>query len=79
MWRSLVAHLTGGQGVVGSNPAIPTEMSQVRGPHRFGGVGLLAPGRPIGRPRCALDEHGRQRAMQQQMGEIVEYLREILE
>ena len=23
-WRSLVAHLTGGQGVVGSNPAAPT-------------------------------------------------------
>ena len=24
LWRSLVAHLTGGQGVVGSNPASPT-------------------------------------------------------
>ncbi len=24
-WRSLVAHLTGGQGVVGSNPAVPTQ------------------------------------------------------
>lgn len=24
MWRSLVAHLSGGQGAVGSNPAIPT-------------------------------------------------------
>ena len=24
MWRSLVAHLTGGQGVAGSNPVIPT-------------------------------------------------------
>lgn len=24
MWRSLVAHLTGGQGAVGSNPIIPT-------------------------------------------------------
>ena len=24
MWRSLVAHLTGGQGAAGSNPAIPT-------------------------------------------------------
>src|SRR5215475_12994189 len=23
-WRSLVAHLTGGQGVAGSNPAVPT-------------------------------------------------------
>ena len=23
-WRSLVAHLTGGQGVVGSNPIAPT-------------------------------------------------------
>jgi hypothetical protein len=25
MWRSLVAHLTGGQGVAGSNPVIPTK------------------------------------------------------
>ena len=25
LWRSLVAHLTGGQGVVGSNPASPTK------------------------------------------------------
>ena len=24
VWRSLVAHLTGGQGVAGSNPVIPT-------------------------------------------------------
>ncbi len=24
-WRSLVAHLTGGQGVAGSNPAVPTQ------------------------------------------------------
>src|SRR5690349_1535260 len=24
MWRSLVAHLTGGQGVAGSNPVTPT-------------------------------------------------------
>src|SRR5699024_625093 len=28
-WRSLVAHLTGGQGVVGSNPAVPTQKQQV--------------------------------------------------
>ena len=28
MWRSLVAHLTGGQGVAGSNPVIPTETSR---------------------------------------------------
>ena len=27
MWRSLVAHLTGGQGVAGSNPVIPTTSS----------------------------------------------------
>ena len=27
MWRSLVAHLTGGQGVAGSNPVIPTNNS----------------------------------------------------
>ena len=25
MWRSLVAHLTGGQGVAGSNPVNPTD------------------------------------------------------
>src|ERR1700749_3587409 len=30
-WRSLVAHLTGGQGVAGSNPVVPTENWQVRG------------------------------------------------
>ena len=29
-WRSLVAHLTGGQGVAGSNPVHPTSKSQVR-------------------------------------------------
>jgi hypothetical protein len=30
MWRSLVAHLTGGQGVAGSNPVIPTNFLPVR-------------------------------------------------
>src|SRR5665647_383917 len=40
MWRSLVAHLTGGQGVAGSNPVIPTVFSQVRGPFRLGGAAL---------------------------------------
>ena len=29
-WRSLVAHLTGGQGVAGSNPVVPTVFVQVR-------------------------------------------------
>ena len=29
MWRSLVAHLTGGQGAVGSNPAIPTKFPAI--------------------------------------------------
>jgi hypothetical protein len=29
MWRSLVAHLTGGQGVAGSNPVIPTMFEAV--------------------------------------------------
>ena len=28
MWRSLVAHLTGGQGVAGSNPVIPTTFNR---------------------------------------------------
>src|SRR5665648_481356 len=41
MWRSLVAHLTGGQGVAGSNPVIPTVFVQVRGPFRSGGAALL--------------------------------------
>ena len=27
-WRSLVAHLTGGQGVAGSNPVVPTSYIQ---------------------------------------------------
>ena len=26
LWRSLVAHLTGGQGVAGSNPVNPTDI-----------------------------------------------------
>ena len=25
MWRSMVAHFTGGEGVAGSNPVIPTK------------------------------------------------------
>ena len=28
LWRSLVAHLTGGQGVAGSNPVSPTKKSR---------------------------------------------------
>src|SRR6478672_4880408 len=35
MWRSLVAHLTGGQGVAGSNPVIPTN-SQRADPAQWG-------------------------------------------
>ena len=31
MWRSLVAHLTGGQGVAGSNPVIPTIFTRENG------------------------------------------------
>ena len=30
LWRSLVAHLTGGQGVAGSNPAGPTRKTRIR-------------------------------------------------
>ena len=36
-WRSLVAHLTGGQGVAGSNPAVPTGsryFSNIVTPHK---------------------------------------------
>jgi hypothetical protein len=32
-WRSLVAHLTGGQGVAGSNPAVPTGFSNTCTPN----------------------------------------------
>jgi hypothetical protein len=37
-WRSLVAHLTGGQGVAGSNPVVPTVKTagQRRCPSRLG-------------------------------------------
>src|SRR5665811_664176 len=45
MWRSLVAHLTGGQGVAGSNPVIPTVLVRVRGPFRFGDATLELFGR----------------------------------
>ena len=31
LWRSLVAHLAGGQGVVGSNPASPTKKPPIFG------------------------------------------------
>ena len=31
MWRSLVAHLTGGQGVAGSSPVIPTIFTRKKG------------------------------------------------
>src|SRR5664280_207324 len=59
MWRSLVAHLTGGQGVAGSNPVIPTVKEQVRGLFRFGGAALELSWLPKWLPKYALDEHGR--------------------
>jgi hypothetical protein len=34
-WRSLVAHLTGGQGVAGSNPVVPTVIRPGQGPDYF--------------------------------------------
>jgi hypothetical protein len=34
-WRSLVAHLTGGQGVAGSNPVVPTDKRPGQGPDHF--------------------------------------------
>jgi hypothetical protein len=37
----LVAHLTGGQGVAGSNPVSPTEKLQVKGSIRWFGLSLL--------------------------------------
>src|SRR5665648_1300620 len=62
MWRSLVAHLTGGQGVAGSNPVIPTAFSQVRGSLRFGAAAFLVSWVPKWVPKYALDEHGRRYA-----------------
>src|SRR5690606_2282877 len=55
LWRSLVARLTGGQEVVGSNPASPT----IRNPRTSGGfcVSRVYPDReraPIGRPAASL-------------------------
>ena len=44
-WRSLVAHLTGGQGVAGSNPVAPTISSKE--------IGWLK-GSPSGGPFCIL-------------------------
>ena len=35
-WPSLVGHLTGGQGVAGSNPAVPTEVAGQRPYHQPG-------------------------------------------
>src|SRR5665647_399518 len=46
MWRSLVAHLTGGQGVAGSNPVIPTVNLRVRGAGCSGGC--VGPGQRHG-------------------------------
>src|SRR5665647_3182537 len=51
--------LTGGQGVAGSNPVIPTVKEQVRGPVRFGGAALELSWLPKWLPKYALDEHGR--------------------
>src|SRR6185436_5114626 len=48
MWRSLVAHLTGGQGVAGSNPVIPTNIAR-RG--HTGGHTEAAPRRLRSGPR----------------------------
>ena len=42
MWRSLVAHLTGGQGVAGSNPVIPTDVMSRDTVHRCLATSLLA-------------------------------------
>ncbi|MDQ1482151.1 MAG: hypothetical protein QOF35_227, partial [Actinomycetota bacterium] len=42
MWRSLVAHLTGGQGVAGSNPVIPTGTSRSRAVSEKSGAALIS-------------------------------------
>ena len=45
-WRSLVAHLPGGQGVAGSNPVAPTTLSL---PEHASPSDALAGNRPSGR------------------------------
>ncbi len=51
-WRSLVAHLTGGQGVAGSNPVVPTGDSCCSGsaPEESGADPDCFPGPPATRP-----------------------------
>ena len=41
MWRSLVAHLTGGQGVAGSNPVIPTNYKNTCGSIKWSTFSVL--------------------------------------
>jgi hypothetical protein len=41
MWRSLVAHLTGGQGVAGSNPVIPTNKNGAQSRYAVGPFSCL--------------------------------------
>jgi hypothetical protein len=52
-WRSLAAHLTGGQGVAGSNPAVPTEH------RRSEGVSEVVRGPSWGANRGASPDAGR--------------------
>jgi hypothetical protein len=53
MWRSLVAHLTGGQGVAGSNPVIPTHIAAGQRPFAGSVSGLFR-----GRTLVTLPPHG---------------------
>ena len=69
MWRSLVAHLTGGQGVAGSNPVIPTEKS--REPE--GSRDFFVRGRDASSPGAASDapgEYGRSKLAEQRYAEL---------
>src|ERR1051325_9374508 len=80
MWRSLVAHLTGGQGVAGSNPVIPTNYftlalrrripkarnnSRRRGRWRLRATGLRG---PLPRVGLAAEVRARHQATEQILG-----------
>src|SRR3954451_7816977 len=68
-WRSLVAHLTGGQGVAGSNPVVPTVRrvfagEHLRGPFSYGPSSRIREHRPsspatAARNRLRRRSHGR--------------------
>lgn len=62
LWRSLVAHLTGGQGVAGSNPVSPTEVYAGQIPRGVTKPGFVQRRRGRGRDRLRVAVQPRGRA-----------------